>query len=221
MAHEMEAFIRRLQERLARPLPGEAAQMYMAPSSRRVPPYYLNRSESHRISSVMIMLYNENSRWKFPLIQRPLNSGVHSGQMALPGGRMEESDADRIATAIRETREEIGVETSQMKVLGVLTELHIQASQNTVLPVVSYIPGKPEYSPDPAEVESIHIVSLAEIADENRRKITDISVTENITIEAPYFDVEGKIIWGATAMILSEFLHIIREIIPGENIPSL
>ncbi|HLF33187.1 MAG TPA: CoA pyrophosphatase [Cyclobacteriaceae bacterium] len=217
----MEAFIQRLQERLALPLPGEAAQMYMAPSSRRVPPFYLSRSESHRISSVMIMLYKEKNQWKFPLIQLPLNSGVHSGQMALPGGRMEESDEDRIVTAIRETREEIGVESADMQVLGVLTELHIQASQNTVLPVVSYIPGKPEYSPDPAEVESIHIVTLAEIADEKRRKVTDIQVTDNITIEAPYYDVEGKIIWGATAMILSEFLHIIREIIPGKTIPSL
>lgn len=214
----MNAFIQKLQSKLALPLPGEKAQMYMAPSSRRVPAFYINKSKSQRMSSVMIMLYLENGKWKFPLIQRPKNSGVHSGQMALPGGRMEEFDSNRIMTAIRETREEIGVETGNIVVLGVLSELLIQASQNTVLPVVSYLPGKPDFKPDPAEVDSIHVVSLGDLLDEGRRKVTDIPVTENITIEAPYYDVAGKIVWGATAMILSEFLHILRELDTDQNI---
>ena len=160
----------------------------------------------------MIMLYYEDGQWKFPLIQRPHYSGVHSGQMALPGGRMEKTDQNRLDTAIRETREEIGVSMDNVRILGALTELNVIASQNTVLPVVSFSPEIPVYKPDAGEVDSIHIVLLEEILDEKRSRITSIPVTGRIRIEAPYYDIDGSIVWGATAMILSEFLYIVREI---------
>jgi 8-oxo-dGTP pyrophosphatase MutT (NUDIX family) len=206
-------FIKKLKDRLARPLPGEKAQFLMAPASRKSPGTYLKNIGTPRKSSVLIMLYFEDEKWKFPIIQRPQNTGIHSGQMALPGGRMEQSDQDRIATALRETREEIGILTGKIRILGTLTELHVAASQNTVLPVVAFNPSIPVYKPDQSEVESIHVVLLEEIMDDNHCLVTSIPVTENISIEAPYYDVDRKYVWGATAMILSEFLYIVREII--------
>jgi 8-oxo-dGTP pyrophosphatase MutT (NUDIX family) len=169
----------------------------------------------------MIMLFIEGDEWKFPLILRPDHTGMHSNQMALPGGRMEKSDRDRIETAIRETNEEIGVDMSNIQILGSLTELHIPASQHTVLPVVGFLPFRPSYKTDPKEVESLHIAVLSELLDEINPKITSIPVTENRVIEAPFYDVEGKIVWGATAMIISEFLYIVREIIQDLNFESI
>ena len=166
----------------------------------------------NRLSSVMILLYRENDEWKFPLIQRPEYDGVHSGQMALPGGRSEEHDRDRIETALRETREEIGIGTEKVEIVGKLTELPVIASRNTVLPVVGYLDRVPEYRPDPEEVDSVHVVGLKEIMNNSAVKTTDISVGKGISIRAPYYDVNGKTVWGATAMILSEFLYIVRKI---------
>jgi 8-oxo-dGTP pyrophosphatase MutT (NUDIX family) len=193
----------------------------MAPSSRKIPDYYFKKDQQPRMSSVMIMLYLEVNEWKFPLILRPENTGLHSSQMALPGGRMEKTDLDRIETAIRETNEEIGVDMSHIEILGSLTELHIPASHHTVLPVVGYLPYRPEFKTDPGEVESLHIALISRLLDESNRKVAAIPVSGNIVIEAPYYDVEGKIVWGATAMILSEFLYIIREIIQDPNFGPL
>jgi 8-oxo-dGTP pyrophosphatase MutT (NUDIX family) len=206
-------FIQLLKRELSLPLPGKRIQYLMAPADRDSRRFDFPENQTPRLSSVMILLYHENGHWKFPLILRPNYSGVHSGQMALPGGRMEEVDRDSIETAIRETREETGIDTEGLEIVGNLTELDVRASHNIVLPVVGYYPGIPGFKPDPAEVESLHQVSLDEILNEKNRKMTTIPVNEKYHIEAPYYDVEGKIVWGATAMILAEFLYIVKNII--------
>ena len=212
MALKDENLIASLRRELTLPLPGKEIQYHMAPVGRdnRLPRF--TGREKPRASSVMILLYREDDRWKFPLILRPEYSGVHSGQMALPGGRGEDFDRDRIATALRETREEIGINATGIEVVGKLTELDVVASNNNVLPVVGYFPGMPVFNPDPEEVQSIHIVCLDEIMEEHSVKYTTLTINEKYNIETPYYDVGGNIVWGATAMILSEFLYIVKRI---------
>lgn len=212
VTHDDRNLIESLRTELSLQLPGKKIQYLMAPEGRDARFSWFPAREKPRESSVMIMLFHENGQWKFPLILRPEYSGVHSGQMALPGGRGEEFDRDRIETAIRETREEIGVDTDGLEIIGSLTELEVRASHNNVLPVVGYYPGMPVFKPDPTEVASIHIVTLKEIMDERSVKHTTITVNEKYTIETPYYDVAGNIVWGATAMILSEFLYIVKRI---------
>lgn len=207
-----DALIILLRDRLKKTLPGMEVQYLMAPSSRSNNLYDFPENRISKLSSVMILLFREDERWKFPLIQRPEYNGVHSGQMALPGGGMEGHDRDRIETALRETKEETGMDTERSEIIGTLTELHVQASRNNVLPVVGYFPGIPVFDPDPVEVQSLHIVTLDDLLDEKNKKRTTIKVRGDIRIEAPYYDVDGKIVWGATAMILSEFLYIVSEI---------
>lgn len=209
---ENAQFIEKLEDRLTRPLPGVSAQNRMAPSSRKSLSYYTGEIKSVRMSSVMILLFREGDNWKFPLIRRVQYPGVHSGQMALPGGRMEKGDKDRIFTAIRETQEETGADLKGVRILGTLTELPVYASRSSVLPVVGAVPVVPSLKRDPKEVESLHIASLEELLDEKNRRITTLQVSDTRSVEAPYYAVDDQIVWGATAMILSEFLYIIREI---------
>ncbi len=213
------AWIELLGERLKEPLPGRKVQYLMAPSSRLSRSFSFPEDSSLQLSSVMIMLFERDGRWKFPLILRPEYDGVHSGQMALPGVRSEKDDKDRIITALRETQEETGVDSARIKVIGTLTGLEVIASRNLVLPVVGYYNGIPDFQPDPGEVASIYIVDMEDLLKDMKPGLTRIKVNERYSIEAPYYDVEGRIVWGATAMILSEFLYIAREISTINNNP--
>src|SRR5690606_24654850 len=136
---------------------------------------------------------------------RPDYDGVHGGQISLPGGKKEEKDKDYIATAVRETEEEIGVSAKEITVLGSLTELYVSASNIQVLPVVGFCTRPPMFIPNPYEVEEIIEVSIDDLTKEKEVKFTDISVRGH-KINSPYYHLKGKVVWGATAMILSEFV---------------
>ncbi|NJO03394.1 MAG: CoA pyrophosphatase [Bacteroidia bacterium] len=107
-----------LKNRLQRVLPGMSAHQRMAPPSRFVDKKRYIPNEKTRQGGVLILVYPHEDRWYFPLILRPENTGVHSGQVALPGGKMDEEDNDIIDTALRETEEEIGVAVARSQVLG-------------------------------------------------------------------------------------------------------
>lgn len=160
------------------------------------------------------MLFNRDGGYNFPLIQRPDYGGVHGGQIGLPGGKEEPQDQDRIATAIRETGEEIGVDPTQIEILGIMTELYVQASNYNVLPVVGYFPHIPEYVPDPQEVSDVIECGLDELLNEDIMKEKELIIRKNLKIQAPYFEIDGRTVWGATAMMLSEFKTILKEMKP-------
>jgi 8-oxo-dGTP pyrophosphatase MutT (NUDIX family) len=166
-----------------------------------------------RESSVLIVLFEYNDEIYFPLIQRPMYTGVHSGQIGLPGGKVEDHDKDRIETALRETEEEIGVKAEDIKVFGKLTELYVQASHYNVMPVVGYLPYRPDYVPDPEEVSRVIEGRTSDLVADKNRKVKELLIQEKYKILAPYFDIENEIVWGATAMILNEFSSILKEII--------
>ncbi len=201
-------FINTLDTQLRQPLPGPEAHLKMASATRlrlKVQP-----NEKTRRSAVLILFYPYRDQILVPLILRPKYDGVHAGQMAFPGGRYEKTDENLIRTALREAQEEIGIKASDVQVLGKLTELFIPPSNFYVLPVVGKLTYKPDFYPDPREVEAVLEVNLEELMDENIVGFTELDV-RGITIEAPFYDIQGHKVWGATAMMISELLTVIRQ----------
>jgi len=206
------AFIDELKRRLTLPLPGSEAQWLMAASHRGSKSFDFTFNNPPVKSSVLITLFRRGNDFYFPLIQRPEYGGIHSGQIGLPGGKEEHHDKDRIATALRETAEEIGVNSERIEILGKLSELYIQASNYSVLPVIGYLHEIPEYHPDSTEVSDVIECGLTQLVKDDIKKEKELIIRNNIKIIAPYFEIGNSMVWGATAMILSEFVTILKEI---------
>lgn len=207
-----DSLIIKLQNRLAQPLPGEDAHRVMAPIKTDQRRFDLNFRADARTGAVLILLYPlGNDEIAFPLIQRPKYNGVHSGQIGLPGGKTEESDSNLAETALRETQEEVGVDYSLIRVLGGLTELYLPVSNFRITPIVGCIADKPTFRPDDIEVEEVIEAKISTILNEENVKVKDISVGQGISLSAPYFDVDSHVVWGATAMMISEFVSILKD----------
>jgi 8-oxo-dGTP pyrophosphatase MutT (NUDIX family) len=202
-----------LKDRLSKPLPGKEVQYEMSAFHHGKGQINFNFEFEPKESSVLITLFLRNGQICFPLIQRPQYSGIHSGQIGLPGGKVEKRDKDKIDTALRETEEEIGVSSSDIIVLGGLTELFVQASHYNVVPIVGYLPYEPEYRPDPKEVSRVIEGRVDDLLDDKNKKVKDLLVRGKYFVTAPYFDLNHEIIWGATAMILNEFSAVLKDII--------
>lgn len=199
----------RLADALNGPLPGRQAQLKMTSLKRG-----LETEGDHKgiPSSVLILFYLKEGNICIPFIKRPKYEGVHSGQIAFPGGRFEIEDMNLQNTALRETEEEIGIDRNKVKVLGGLTSLYIPPSNFKVSPVVGYYTENPRFSIDRNEVDHLLEIPVEELLDEKHRtrRIIDTSYGK---IEVPCYFIQDEIIWGATAMMLSELLEILRGII--------
>jgi 8-oxo-dGTP pyrophosphatase MutT (NUDIX family) len=160
-----------------------------------------------RQSSVLLLFYPYTDTVYFPLILRPTYPGVHSGQVGLPGGGFEAADRDLIHTALREAQEEIGVDPDHVNILGQLSTLYIRPSNNLVLPVVGWAAERPTFLPDPREVALLIEASLLEFLDPANRR-TEVWQLQNRTANVPLFGIQNQVVWGATAMMLSELLAL-------------
>jgi 8-oxo-dGTP pyrophosphatase MutT (NUDIX family) len=189
------------------PLPGLPAQMRMAPSVIRPGKSAL----PVRDSGVLILLYPSGEGLSMVFMKRPEYSGPHSGQISFLGGKSEKGDRSLIDTALRESHEEIGIFPESVKVLGTLTPLTIPVSRFKVLPVVGFLPEKPRFIPDPDEVEYLIEVELNRLMSAGIVK-KEILILGDQPVDVPYYEISGHHVWGATAMILCEFLEIIRQI---------
>ena len=207
---EFNIFIEKLKTRLSEPLPGSMAHDIMASESRlklKMP----SPNERTRESAVLILFYPSENQIFIPLILRPQYDGVHGGQMAFPGGRAEKEDENLTRTALREAQEEIGVRISDVKVLGELTKLYIPPSNFYVQPVVGYMTHKPDFYPDPREVDKVVEISLNEIKSPTiigRKTI----IVRGVEINTPFYDIKETTVWGATAMMISELLTVIQSL---------
>ncbi len=191
------------------PLPGKEAQRYMSPSVRFTG-YGNPNPKLARESSVLIMLFVKNGEWHIPLIKRPEYKGAHSGQISLPGGKTEEGDNSYLQTAIRETEEEIGIDGKEVQFLGELTSLFIPNSNFIVYPQVGLYNSAPVFRLDEREVESIIEVPISELLNPANVKSFSRRINE-VQVDAPYYSYNEYVIWGATAMILSEFLQVLKR----------
>jgi len=165
-----------------------------------------------RPGSVLILLYEENGDVKFPLIKRPDYVGTHGGQVSLPGGKTEPGE-DSVQTALRETQEEIGIPGNDVDVLGRLSEFHVIPSNYMITPVVGTIRSIPNFIPDAYEVSKILKGSITDLIRDDAVITTEITVSGQYRLQAPHFQIEGEMVWGATAMMLNEFRLVLREII--------
>lgn len=161
-----------------------------------------------RSSAVLILFYPYDGGVGFPVILRPVYNGVHSGQVAFPGGKADPNDKDLYETALREAWEEIRAPYEEINILGSLSEIYIPVSDMRVAPVIGTLPFRPEFLPDPREVQEIREVGLSEIL--NREIIMQGRIpVRGGYITAPFYHYNGLRIWGATAMMISELSEII------------
>jgi len=209
---EREYFAAYLRLRLAGPLPGREAQYQMA-SMRRLEELGVNPvpPSDARIACVLNLLHWHQDHWRTVLIERTVNPrDRHSGQVSFPGGRYEEGDGDLVNVALREAHEEIGIRPPQVQILGRLTELYIPVSNYVVHPFVGLLLDEPMFVPQPGEVEHIFTPALSVFTDSRNKKTKDITILQGIIIkDVPYFEVQNRVVWGATAMIMNEFLEVL------------
>jgi 8-oxo-dGTP pyrophosphatase MutT (NUDIX family) len=186
-----------------RPLPGLEAQIKLAPEFRIKELRTLQPSNA-KPAGVLVLLYPHQDQLHFPLIHRTSNGhDRHSDQVSLPGGS-QEADESIQATALREAQEEIGVSADQINVVGTLSTIYIPPSNFLVTPTVGYIDHRPDFHSDTNEVAALIEVPLTTLFDPNsiRREEWEL---RGLKVEVPFYQIGARKVWGATAMILSEF----------------
>lgn len=196
-----------LRVRLAGTLPGLEAQMRFAPMpagpgwrAGHFPP-------DARLAAALLLLYPHENGPAVPLTVRAQGLARHAGQISLPGGAADPGET-LVEAALREASEEIGVDPRSVRVLGELTPVHVLVSGFTLHPIVGTTWERPSFRPAPHEVDEILEVSLEDIRDASRIR-QGSRIREGVAIEYPYFDLLGHQVWGATAMVLGEFICLL------------
>ena len=209
---DFDTVIAGLTYRLTQPLPGPMAhdQMRAKPAGAFRPKF-----EHHvppKPGSVLILLYPDGNRIKFPLTQRADYQGTHGGQISLPGGKAELGES-HVDTALRECEEEIGVSRDTIKVIGRLSDFFVIPSNFIVIPVVGISSSKPLFKADPVEVVKILEGDIADLMGDDAIQEREILAAKLYPMLAPHFEIGGEVVWGATAMMLNELRTILREIV--------
>jgi 8-oxo-dGTP pyrophosphatase MutT (NUDIX family) len=204
MVHEPS--LAAIRQALGRPLPGRVAQMRM---STRPRPGLEARPPGHqpRQGGVLILLYPKEGHLHFPLTRRTETLEDHKGQIALPGGGRE-GDEPLEWTALRETQEELGVDPQSVEILGVLTPLYILHSDYFITPYVAARPDRPTFVPDPVEVAEVLEVPVLTLLDPAIRREEEW-VLHGTLARVPFYQIGEHKVWGATAMVLSEFAAVL------------
>ena len=196
----------KIRERLSLPLPGETAHREMMSYLRATAPEARKTDPPPRQSAVLMLLMPFPEEIHMLFIRRQDYEGVHSGQLSFPGGKEEESDNDLMATALRETSEEVGIKHDHIEILGALTELYIPPSHFLVQPYVGWLNHPSEFRPDTREVSDILIEPMQRLFRPDNITETRIYIpTFKTWIQAPSMNIQGHTLWGATAMIVHEF----------------
>jgi len=208
----VQTILEALRTRLAEPLPGHDAQSRMAPRLLGEPAPRL-ATEDLRPAAAILLIYPHEGAWYVPLTVRGSHLRHHTGQVSLPGGRIDPGETIEGA-ALREAHEEVGVVPSEVELLGHLTPLTIDVSGHLLHPVVGRTDVRPRFQVEPGEVERLIEVPLAllrqpEIVKWEQRRRSRPPLT---MMDVPYFEIAGAHVWGATAMILAEFLALLDDL---------
>lgn len=193
-------------------LPGWEAQKTMAPGES---PLYRTVPEDHFKAGVMALIYEEDNEHFIVIIERARNNpnDKHAGQLGFPGGKYEVQDGDMLSCALREVEEEIGVTQAAINNVLPLSTLYVFASNFNVFPYLGFLSHKPKFTAQKSEVHDIITVPISKILDPAVKSVKDIKVRELFIPKAPYYDLDGKVLWGATAMIMSEVEWLIKKTI--------
>ena len=203
----------RIRLQLLNKLPGEQSHQKMSPLNRPLTSEVLKNSSNYRESAVAIVLFESNNQVECILTQRPEYDGSHSGQVSFPGGKKEISDTNLEATARRECKEEIGVELSLENYLGELSPVYIPVSSFLVLPYVYFLPSIPTFVRDAHEVAEIFTFPLFDLKKEQLISTMELKLPNGtIYRNVPYFNLNNKKVWGATALMLSELKDVLLNL---------
>ena len=198
-----------LSGKLKEDLPGKLAQLEAIPYRKK--DYGSFNIDNAKKSAVLILFFLKEKEPHIVLIQRPIYKGVHSGQIAFPGGKVEESDKDIFHTALRETNEEVGVLIEDVEVVGRLTDMYIPVSNFLVTPVVGFVDYMPSFIPDEREVAEIIDLKVADLTKIRELESTKVNFANNKIVNVPCFDFNNKIVWGATAVMLNELRWVLKN----------
>ena len=196
------------------PLLADLAHQIMVPPERIELLKKVNIQENNpKKAAVLILLYPKNNRTHLVLIERNSYLGVHSSQIAFPGGKVEVNDPSVAFTALRETQEEIGVEMNKVTIIKAFTEVYIPPSNFMVFPFLGYVNEELQFNPEPREVASVIELSIENFLDERLVVTKEMNTSYSNSIRVPAFKIKEYYVWGATAMILSEVKEVLKKII--------
>jgi 8-oxo-dGTP pyrophosphatase MutT (NUDIX family) len=164
-----------------------------------------------REAAALLLFYPYNDELWFPLTVRSKSLARHGGEVSLPGGATEPADDSLVTTALRETREEIGVDTHTVEVWGFLTTVYIPASNFRLSPLVGFAPAPPLLKPCPLEIAEVFQVPFRTICNPATVVVEEWTL-QAVQANVPFFALNGHKVWGATALILSELLARIRRL---------
>lgn len=195
-------------------LPALAAHAKMAPAERvqvQSSSYY--KTKNPKQAAVMMLIYPKQDNAHIVLMKRNTYPGVHSAQISFPGGKAEPEDKSFADTALRETREEIGVVEKEVDLVMPFSELYIPPSNFIVHPYLGISVDEPLFIPDPIEVAEVIELPLETVLDDSIIIQKEMTTSYATNIMVPTFQTSGHVIWGATAMILSELKEIIKSVL--------
>ena len=209
----MKLTVEIIKERFKYPLPGEAAHIPLSPSGRGISSETIKKAIHYKESAVALILFEERSQLNGILMQRQVYKGFHSGQVCFPGGKKEDFETNLSDTAIRETIEEIGLQEEKFNLLGELTPVFIPVSNFKIQPFVVQYTDIPLFNPDVREVKEVFSFPIEQLIQEDAIQRTKIQIADDEFLDdVPYFNINGKIVWGATALILNEFRDLLGSI---------
>jgi 8-oxo-dGTP pyrophosphatase MutT (NUDIX family) len=198
--------INQLKHAIANQIDTSEAHWQLMPMQRKLDFEKLVPNFHTKKSAVLLLFYPENDKLNLIFIKRQDYDGVHSGQIAFPGGKIDKDDKNLKYTALRETNEEIGIKINDIEILGELSEIYIPPSNYLVKPYIGFINYKPEFILNEREVNLVFAIDISVINSATIIYENEIIINKTLKIKAPCFNLNGYMVWGATSMILNELV---------------
>lgn len=204
-----QEFSQSLKMKLEQPLPGNIAHQAALPPDRKASDIKALEGRETKKAAVLILIENNENEAEVVFILRSTYKGAHSGQISFPGGKRENSDANYLETALRETEEEIGIKRADLEIMGALSPIYIPPSNFLVYPYVAISHKVLAKKAEEKEVAGIYNIDLERLFAKDTLQETDIDHSSGQVFKVPAFNIKGLKIWGATAMILAELKHVV------------